>query len=182
MRRRASIAVLAPIAIAVLTLAGCASAPAPVVVAPPPPPAPPPIPTAPPRLVVAISVDQFGADLFAQYRQHFAGGMARLTGGAVFASAFQSHAATETCPGHSTLLTGVHPARSGIIANTWFDTGLSRADKKVYCAEDESDPTSTSKDPVVSAKHLKVPTLANGSSRPMRRAATLRFRPRTAAL
>jgi hypothetical protein len=158
MRRRAHIAVLAPIAMAVLTLAGCASAPAPVAVAPPPP-APPPIPTAPPPLIVAISVDQFGADLFAQYRQNFMGGLARLTEGAVFASAYQSHAATETCPGHSTLLTGVHPARNGIIANTWFDTGLSRADKKVYCAEDESDPTSTSKDPVVSAKHLKVPTL-----------------------
>jgi len=112
-----------------------------------------------PRLVVAISVDQFSADLFAQYRQHFTGGMARLLQGAVFPSAFQGHAATETCPGHSTLLTGARPARTGIIANNWFDLSLSRANKRVYCAEDESDPASTPADPVVSVSHLKVPTL-----------------------
>ena len=116
-------------------------------------------PTAPPRLVVAISVDQFSADLFAQYRQHATGGLARLMQGAVFPAAFQGHAATETCPGHSTLLTGVRPARSGIIANNWFDLSLARKDKKVYCAEDERDPESTPGNPVVSAWHLKVPTL-----------------------
>ncbi|MEO5599008.1 MAG: alkaline phosphatase family protein [Novosphingobium sp.] len=108
---------------------------------------------------MAISVDQFSADLFAQYRQHFTGGFARLMQGAVFPSAYQSHAATETCPGHSTLLTGARPARTGVIANTWYDLTLTRADKRVYCAEDETDPASTMRDPVVSARHLKVPTL-----------------------
>ena len=116
-------------------------------------------PPSPPRLVVAIAVDQFSADLFAQYRQHFTGGLARLTQGAVFPSAYQSHAATETCPGHSTILTGDHPARTGIIGNSWFDPAIGRADKRIYCAEDESDPASTSGQPVVSATHLKVPTL-----------------------
>ncbi len=118
-----------------------------------------PAPSGPPRLLVAIAVDQFSADLFAQYRQHFTGGLARLLTGAVFPSAFQSHAATETCPGHSTLLTGVHPSRSGIIANNWYDLSLKRDDKRVYCAEDEGDPNSTSSAPVVSAGHLKVQTL-----------------------
>ncbi|MFC3175398.1 alkaline phosphatase family protein [Novosphingobium bradum] len=118
-----------------------------------------PAPSAPPRLVVAIAVDQFSADLFAQYRQRFTGGLARLTQGAVFPSAFQSHAATETCPGHSTILTGDHPARTGIVANSWFDLGVARADKRIYCAEDETDPASTARDPVVSAGHLRVPTL-----------------------
>lgn len=113
-----------------------------------------------PRLVVAIAVDQFSADLFAQYRQHYSGGLARLLTGAVFPSAFQSHAATETCPGHSTILTGAHPSRTGIVANTWYDLALtSRPDHKVYCAEDENDPSSTISDPVVSAVHLRVPTL-----------------------
>lgn len=116
-------------------------------------------PIAPPRLVVAISVDQLAADLFAQYRQHFTAGLGRLLTGAVFPSAFQSHAATETCPGHSTLLTGARPARTGIIANTWFVPGIARADKRVYCSEDETDPASTSRDSVVSARQLKVPTL-----------------------
>ncbi len=119
-----------------------------------------PAPTAPPRLVVAISVDQFSADLFAQYRQHYTGGLARLMQGAVFPSAYQSHAATETCPGHATILTGVHPARAGIISNLWFDPALTaRPSRAVYCVEDETDPASSSRAPVVSAAHLKVPTL-----------------------
>jgi len=116
-------------------------------------------PDSPPALVVAISVDQLSGDLFAQYRQGFSGGMRRVLDGAVFPSGFQSHAATETCPGHSTILTGVRPGRNGIIANNWFDLTLARADKEVYCAEDEHDPASTSSNPVVSARHLRVPTL-----------------------
>ncbi|MDE2595442.1 MAG: alkaline phosphatase family protein [Sphingomonadales bacterium] len=118
-----------------------------------------PAPTAPPKLVVAIAIDQFSADSFAQFRQRYTGGLARLQQGAVFPSAFQSHAATETCPGHSTLLTGARPSRTGIIANMWFAPEIARADKRIYCAEDESDPASTSREPVVSAVHLKVPTL-----------------------
>ena len=121
--------------------------------------APAPAPAAPPRLILALSIDQFSADLFAQYRARFTGGLARLQQGAVFPSAYQGHAATETCPGHSTLLTGVRPARNGIIANNWFDLSLTRADKGVYCAEDVTDPASSSRDPVVSARMLKVPTL-----------------------
>ncbi len=118
-------------------------------------------PAEPPRLILAIAVDQFSADLFAQYRQHFTGGLGKLLTGAVFPLGYQSHAATETCPGHSTLLTGVHPSRSGIIANNWFQPGIARAEKRVYCAEDETDPASSSSNPVVSASHLKVPTLGD---------------------
>jgi predicted AlkP superfamily pyrophosphatase or phosphodiesterase len=91
----------------------------------------------PPRLLVVISVDQFSADLFAEYRAHFTGGLKRLAGGVVFPSGYQSHAATETCPGHSTILTGARPTRTGIIANRWFDPDAPRADKRIYCAEDE---------------------------------------------
>lgn len=112
-----------------------------------------------PQLVLALSVDQLSSDLFAQYREHFTGGFARLLSGAVFPSGFQSHAATETCPGHSTILTGTHPARNGIIANNWFDPTIARADKRIYCSEDPTDPASTSRDPVVSPRLLKVPTL-----------------------
>jgi len=112
-----------------------------------------------PQLVLAVSIDQLSSDLFAQYREHFTGGFARLLSGAVFPSGFQSHAATETCPGHATILTGARPARSGIIANNWFNPSIPRADKKIYCSEDLSDPASTSANPVVSASLLKVPTL-----------------------
>jgi predicted AlkP superfamily pyrophosphatase or phosphodiesterase len=114
-----------------------------------------------PRLIVAISVDQFSADLFAQYRHHFTGGLRRLSQGAVFPSGYQSHAATETCPGHSTILTGDRPGRTGIIANSWFDQSAARADKYIYCAEDERVPGSTSENYTVSDLHLRVPTLGD---------------------
>ena len=119
----------------------------------------PPAPRPAPRLIVAISVDQLSADLFAQYRNRYTGGLARLLNGAVFPSGYQGHAATETCPGHSTILTGYRPANTGIIANNWIDQRAPRADKTVYCAEDERVPGSTSRAYTVSAVHLKVPTL-----------------------
>ncbi|MHA6719953.1 alkaline phosphatase family protein [Sphingomonas sp. RS6] len=112
-----------------------------------------------PKLVVVISVDQFSADLFAEYRAQFTQGLARLMTGAVFPAGYQSHAATETCPGHSTILTGDHPSRTGIIANDWIDFAAPRADKTVYCAEDETVPGTDSDHYTVSDKHLKVPTL-----------------------
>lgn len=116
-------------------------------------------PATPPKLVVVVSVDQFSADLFAEYRSQFTGGFARLMTGAVFPAGYQSHAATETCPGHSTILTGDHPSRTGIIANDWTDFAAPRADKRVYCAEDETVPGTDSEHYTVSDKHLKVPTL-----------------------
>lgn len=114
-----------------------------------------------PKLIVAISVDQLSADLFAQYRQYFTGGLRRLEQGVVFPSGYQSHAATETCPGHSTILTGARPARTGIIANNWFDQNAARADKYIYCSEDERVPGSTSDHYTVSPLHLRVPTLGD---------------------
>jgi predicted AlkP superfamily pyrophosphatase or phosphodiesterase len=114
-----------------------------------------------PRLIVAIAVDQFSADLFAEYRSRFTGGLKTLQEGAVFPSGYQSHAASETCPGHSTILTGAHPARTGIIANSWFNLAAPRADKKVYCVEDETVPGSSSTNGTISPVHLKVPTLGD---------------------
>jgi predicted AlkP superfamily pyrophosphatase or phosphodiesterase len=113
----------------------------------------------PPKLVVVISVDQFSSDLFNEYRGQFTGGLKRLQEGAVFPAGYQSHAATETCPGHSTILTGDRPSRTGIIANDWIELNQTREDKTVYCAEDPSVSGSTSAKYTVSDKHLKVPTL-----------------------
>ena len=114
-----------------------------------------------PKLLVVISVDQLSADLWDEYRPHFAGGFARLASGTVFRNGYQSHAGTETCPGHATILTGVRPGRAGIPINTWYDFSAGRADKAVYCAEDETVPGSSSDTYTVSAKHLKVPTLGD---------------------
>ncbi len=119
-----------------------------------------PAPSTAPNLIIAISVDQFSSLLFEEYRGSFTGGLKRLsTGGAVFANGYQSHAATETCPGHSTILTGDHPTRTGIIANNWMDLDQKRDDKGVYCSEDETAKGSDTKSYTVSAVHLKVPTL-----------------------
>ena len=67
---------------------------------------------APPKLLVVISVDQFSSDLYDEYLPSFTGGLARLAGGVAYRNGYQSHAATETCPGHSTILSGDRPARA----------------------------------------------------------------------
>ena len=128
-----------------------------------PAPAKPPVPLKPgaPKLVVVISVDQFSADLFDEYRPHFTGGFARLANGTAFHNGYQAHAATETCPGHSTILTGSHPTHTGIIGNTWVDQSLTRSDRTVYCAEDERVPGSSTTSYTVSPMHLRVPTLGD---------------------
>lgn len=134
--------------IALAAVAGAASA-----TATPPAPAP------APRLLIVIGVDHLGADLFDEQRPHFTGGFARLGGGTAFRHGYQSHATTETCPGYSTLLTGAHPARTGIVANRWQDFSAARPDKTIYCLEDESVAGSTSRIYTPSPVHLRVPTL-----------------------
>ncbi len=113
----------------------------------------------PPKLLIVISVDQLSAGLFDEYRPQFSGGFARLAGGTLFRNGYQGHAASETCPGHSTILTGSRPARTGIVANVWFDPAAPRADKAVYCAEDEHAAGSSSTAYKVSPIHLRVGTL-----------------------
>ena len=114
-----------------------------------------------PKLVVVISVDQFSADLWDEYQPQFTQGFARLGSGTVFHNGYQSHAATETCPGHSTLLTGDRPATTGIVSNIWTDQSVTRSDRSVYCAENELAPGSSSIAYKVSDQHLRVPTLGD---------------------
>lgn len=121
----------------------------------------------PPKLIVAISVDQLSSDIFNEYRRSYTGGLKRMSGGVVFPSGYQSHAATETCPGHSTILTGSRPSRTGVIANSWFDPNNGRTGKDgktdygVYCSEDTSVAGSNSSNYTVSSNLLKVPTLGD---------------------
>ncbi len=118
-------------------------------------------PTPPPKLIVALSIDQLSSDLYDQYRPVLFGGIGRLSRGTAFRNGYQSHNATETCPGHSTILTGARPSRTGIIANYWFDLSQQRSDKAVYCSEDERIAGSTSTAYTVSPYHLRVPTLGD---------------------
>jgi len=120
-----------------------------------------------PKLVVAIAVDQFSADLFNEYRAMFTDGFKRLAGGVVFPRGYQGHAATETCPGHSTILTGSRPARTGIIANDWQSPSLGRVDAQgrpafgVYCVENPGAPGSSNSVLEISPQFLRVPTLGD---------------------
>ena len=110
-----------------------------------------------PKLVVAISIDQFSANLFERNRGRFQFGLRRLAeGGIAFPNGYQSHAATETCPGHSTLLTGRHPSATGIVANAWRDAATG---KDVYCVFDPSQPVPGREGQGRGPANLKVSTL-----------------------
>ncbi len=114
-------------------------------------------PTPQPRLILAISVDQFSANLFEEWRPRFTDGLKRLSAGIAYPSGYQTHAMTETCPGHSTLMTGRHPNKTGIVGNSMRDETTGKA---VYCLNDPAvtlahDPAA----PPVSPKRLMVDTL-----------------------
>jgi len=118
------------------------------------PAAPPPARKAPPtpKLIVAISIDQFADALYQRYRPTFTGGLARLGRGVTF-TGYQSHAATETCPGHSTILTGRHPTGTGIVTNNWLDKATGQ---RMYCVAVPGAP-----DDARGPQNLRVPTLGD---------------------
>ncbi|MGH7569351.1 MAG: alkaline phosphatase family protein [Gemmatimonadales bacterium] len=71
-----------------------------------------------PKLVVMITVDQLRPDYLERWKSQLVGGFPTLVAeGAVFASAYQDHALTETAPGHATVLSGRWPAHTGILTN-----------------------------------------------------------------
>jgi predicted AlkP superfamily pyrophosphatase or phosphodiesterase len=119
-----------------------------------------------PKLIVTIVVDQYSSDLFTEYRPLYQDGLARLAGGVVYPRGHQGHAGTETCPGHSTILTGARPARTGIIANDWQLPALPRRDNghetfAVYCVEKPGAKGSDARKKVISPDSLLVPTLGD---------------------
>jgi hypothetical protein len=72
----------------------------------------------PTKLVVLIAVDQMRADYLSRFAAQWTGGFARIyNGGTVFEHGQQDHAATETAPGHATMLSGRFPAHTGIALN-----------------------------------------------------------------
>jgi predicted AlkP superfamily pyrophosphatase or phosphodiesterase len=87
-----------------------------------------------PKLVVVIVVDQMRADYVDKFRGQWSGGLKRLVDeGAWFRTAAYPYAATETCPGHSTISTGAFPASHGMVANGWWDRD---AQAMVTCTSD----------------------------------------------
>jgi predicted AlkP superfamily pyrophosphatase or phosphodiesterase len=98
-----------------------------------------PDPTAPPRLLVVLSIDQMCQEYLIRFQDNFPAGPREsffrnvLANGAWFANCHHAQAFTITAPGHSVQLTGCYPNTNGIIENEWFDraTGKTR-----YCCAD----------------------------------------------
>lgn len=88
-----------------------------------------------PKLVVVLVVDQMRADYIDKFREHWTGGLKRLTTqGAWLRNAAYPYAETETCVGHATISTGSFPAMHGIISNSWWD----RPSQKIVTCTQES--------------------------------------------
>jgi predicted AlkP superfamily pyrophosphatase or phosphodiesterase len=76
-------------------------------------------PPARPKLIVVLTIDQLRPDYFTRWKSQLTGGLGQLaTEGAFFTEGYQDHAVTETAPGHSTILSGMWPAHTGIIRNS----------------------------------------------------------------
>jgi len=93
-----------------------------------------------PKLVIAIVIDQFRYDYLERFEAYYlpatraSGGFKRLLEhGALFTNAHYHYINTYTAPGHSTLFTGVLPAKTGIVANEWIDRSTGQT---VYCVAD----------------------------------------------
>ncbi len=110
-----------------------------------------------PKLVVVISVDQLSEANVELMAPRFNGGLARLLKeGAWFTQAYHAHASTETGPGHSVLLSGRHPAATGIPENDWMDTCTGRM---TYCVNDPNSPVLESPKDVAGPSHYRAHTL-----------------------
>jgi len=105
-------------------------------------------PPARPKLILAISIDQFRADYLTRFRKRFLpartasgelGGFEYLMSQwAYFPYGTYDILHSMTGPGHATILSGSYPYQAGISLNTWFDT--QRMDY-VYCVEDRDTAT-----------------------------------------
>ena len=118
MNNRGSLAALVAVAMATLPLRGAEP------------------PKKRPNLVVMISVDMLSGEIMDRYGAGLPGGLGRLQReGVFFDNAFHEHAFTETGPGHSVLLSGRHPASTGIPANQWRDRATG---EMIYCVQDSN--------------------------------------------
>jgi predicted AlkP superfamily pyrophosphatase or phosphodiesterase len=91
-------------------------------------------PSARPKLVVVLVVDQMRGDYVDKFQGQWTGGLKQLVEeGAWFREAAYPYAATETCVGHATISTGALPATHGMVANAWWDRDTQ---KMVTCTAD----------------------------------------------
>jgi predicted AlkP superfamily pyrophosphatase or phosphodiesterase len=113
-----------------------------------------------PKLVVFISIDQWRYDLLEKYKDQYNAGFKRLINEAtIYSNALHNYSSTETGPGHSVLLTGNYPSKTGIVRNDFTDRKLG---KYVYCVQDDSAKIVGSDNYMgISPKNLLVPTIGD---------------------
>ena len=105
-----------------------------------------------PKLIVVLVVDQMRADYLERFAAYETGGFHFLSKrGANFVNANYEHMPTETCLGHSVLLSGRNPAHTGIVANDWYNR---KTGKMTYCVEDDDSPLVSGTGAAVSPKNL----------------------------
>jgi predicted AlkP superfamily pyrophosphatase or phosphodiesterase len=105
-----------------------------------------------PKLIVIVVVDQMRADYLQRFSAYETGGLHYFaTQGANFINANYQHWPTETCVGHTVLLSGRTPAHSGIVANAWYDR---TAGKSNYCLADTASPLIGDNGPAVSPRNI----------------------------
>jgi predicted AlkP superfamily pyrophosphatase or phosphodiesterase len=94
---------------------------------------PEPQPSSRPRLVLLIVVDQFRYDYLTRFGDLFGSdGLRRLQReGAFWTNANFDHVPTFTAPGHAVFMTGAPPAKTGIIANDWYEQTTGRKVKSI---------------------------------------------------
>lgn len=87
-----------------------------------------------PALVVLLAVDQLRRD---RLDATLPGGLGRLAReGRVHTEGLLDHSATETCPGHASMLSGRHPGPSGIPGNSYIDRANG---ERRYCVADPAE-------------------------------------------
>jgi predicted AlkP superfamily pyrophosphatase or phosphodiesterase len=115
-----------------------------------------------PKLVVVISYDQFRGDYPARFADVWGPkGFRRLASeGAYAPHCLYNHASNMTGPGHATLLTGVYPAKSGIVSNEFYDRTEQRT---LNCVEDSSTRTFgvAAANGGISPRNLVAPTIGD---------------------
>jgi len=86
------------------------------------------------KLIVVVVVDQMRSDYLTRFSDLYTGGFHRLLeNGANFPNTAYPYSGTYTGPGHAAILSGMLPATTGIVSNSWFMPSLNRS---VGCVED----------------------------------------------